>query len=66
MTGFATDAINIARRQYLAEDGEIYPVVAWFDIEGTDCEPAEAVSAVAGTEGRWWTLTLSDFSGGLQ
>jgi hypothetical protein len=61
-----TTAINIGRRQYLADDGEIYPIVAWFDGDGDDCEPEDAVSAVAGIEGRWWPLRISDFIGAMQ
>lgn len=55
------DAINIGRGQYLADDGEIYPIVSWFDVDGDDCDPADAVAAVAGTEGRWWAVDLREF-----
>lgn len=58
-----TDAINIGRREYLADDGEIYPVAAWFDSDGDDCAPEDAVCAVAGAEGRWWAIDLSEFDG---
>lgn len=45
-------------------DGHTHPVVAIFDADGDECEPSKAVSAVAGTEGRWFVLDLSEFNAG--
>lgn len=58
------EAINLGRREFIDCDGHIYPVVKMFDDEGEECGPAEAVSAVAGIEGRWFALDLSEFDAG--
>ena len=58
------EAINLGRREFIDCDGHVYPVVAMFDDEGGECGPDEAVAAVAGTEGRWFALVLSEFDAG--
>ena len=54
-------ALNTEARLYRDEHGLEYPVTHWFDGNGADCDPDEAVTAVAGCEGRWFSLTLKDF-----
>lgn len=58
------EAINLAQRLFIDTEGDTWPVVAMFDQNGDDCEPCDAVAAVAGTEGRWYALDLSDFQAG--
>jgi hypothetical protein len=60
-----SEAINLAQRLFMDSDGYTHPVVAMFDVDGEECEPAEAVSAVAGTEGRWFCLDLPTFGAGF-
>lgn len=59
-----TEAVNLGQRLYICPDGFTHPVVTMFDSEGDECDCADAVSAVAGTEGRWFVLDLSNFGAG--
>lgn len=62
-----TAAVNLTDRLYVDETGAVFPITNLFDCEGDECEPGEAVSAVAGSKGRWFAITLSDFAdGGVQ
>lgn len=56
-----TEAINIGRALFVATDGETYPITNWFDADGDECAPEDAIAAVAGVEGRWFALDLRDF-----
>lgn len=49
----------------ITEDGQELPVTHWFDIDGDDCEPDDAVSVVAGPDrdGLWLAIDLSAFEG---
>jgi hypothetical protein len=58
------EAVNLAQRLFIDSEGHTYPVVTMFNADGDGCEPGEAVSAVAGTEGRWFCLDLSEFNAG--
>lgn len=58
-----TEAVNLNLRTFIDSSGEQYPIVAMFDAEGDECEPDDAVSAVAGVEGRWFVIDLSEFEG---
>lgn len=58
------ESINLGQRLFIDSDGFVHPIVAMFDCDGEDCQPREAVSAVAGSEGRWFALDLSDFNAG--
>lgn len=42
-------------------NGIEYPVVMYLDADGNECPKSEGDYAVAGIEGRWFTLTLSEF-----
>lgn len=55
------EAINLGQRLFMDGDGFIHPVVCLFDADGEECGPDRAVSAVAGSEGRWYCLDLSEF-----
>lgn len=58
------EAINLGRREFIDNDGQLYPVVTMLDGNGDECGPENAVVAVAGTEGRWLVLDLSEFETG--
>lgn len=58
------EAINLGQRLFVDQSGDAWPVVAMFDNNGDGCGPECAVSAVAGTEGRWYAIDLSEFNAG--
>lgn len=58
------EAINLGQRLFVDQSGDVWPVVAMFDHGGDYCGPESAVSAVAGTEGCWYALDLSEFNTG--
>lgn len=55
------EAVTIARGLFCDSQGDIFPITMWLDEDGDECAPESAVAAVAGTEGRWYALNLSDF-----
>ena len=57
------EAINLGQRLFIDQAGDTYPVVSMFDCDGEECEPCDAVTAIAGTEGRWYALDLREFEG---
>lgn len=43
----------------LLNNGQTLPITNLFDCDGDECEPAEAVSVVAGADGLgWWSVPL--------
>lgn len=54
-------AVNIEQRLFCDSDGFVHPITNWLDADGDECEPEDAVAAVAGTEGRWFAFALSEF-----
>ena len=56
------EAINVAQRLFMADDGALFPITNWFDPDGNECEPEDAVTAVAGEGGCWFALNLGDFA----
>lgn len=56
------EMINMAQRLYMADDGALFPVTNWFDRDGDECEPEDAVTAVAGEGGCWFALDLATFA----
>jgi hypothetical protein len=46
---------------FIDQHGFEYPVVCYLDSDGEECEKAGGDYAVAGIEGRWFTLVLSEF-----
>jgi len=59
------EAINLGQCLFMDQVGDTYPIVSMFDCDGGECGPHDAVSAVAGTEGRWYALDLSQFGAGV-
>ena len=58
------EAVNLGQRLFVNQEGETFPIAVMFDADGEECGPANAVSAVAGEEGRWYCLDLSEFNAG--
>lgn len=58
-----TEAINLGQRLFVDHAGDTYPIVSLFNRDGEDCEPGDAVSAIAGVEGRWHVVDLRQFEG---
>ena len=59
------EMLNLAQRLFVDEHGDTYPITNLFNFEGDECGPEDAVAAVAGTEGRWFSLVLSEFNAGV-
>lgn len=55
--------ISMSRGAALTEDGQELPVTHCFDGDGDDCEPDDAIAAVAGPDrdGLWLQINLSAF-----
>lgn len=51
--------IDHDERVVMFDDGRSLPITHYFDAFGDDCEPDDAVSCVAGAEGKgWYTIDL--------
>ena len=52
--------VDFDSRTATALDG-VFPVVSWFDADGDECEPEDALACVAGpdNDGLWMTIDLS-------
>lgn len=59
-----TEWINLGRGRFLDSDGGEHPVLVLYDSDGAECDPPDAVCAVAGEEGRYFVLDLSEFGAG--
>ena len=60
----AFSAINRKERLFLDPDGFVHPITNWLDSDGNECAAEDAVCAVAGSEGRWFSLVLSEYETG--
>lgn len=54
------EEIDLALRLYL-RNGESYPIVALFDLNGDDCDADDAIAAVAGRDMDWFAIDLEGF-----
>lgn len=62
MTGELTvTMIWKAKRLAVASNGVVYPITRLFDVWGDDCDPEEAVTAVAGAGRTWFSIDLTQF-----
>ncbi len=66
MTGddkaFDVLAVSRAHGVVIADDGQAYPVTNWFDEDGEECEPGEALACVSqGPEGGFFAIDLTQF-----
>ena len=48
------DAVNRGTAQALLSNEKIVPITHWFDIDGGECDPAEAVRCVCGSDDDGW------------
>lgn len=57
------EAVNRSHAVAILDTGEELAVTNWFDADGDECQPGNAVVAVAGPdkEGRWYAIDLSEF-----
>ncbi len=55
------EMINHDRGIFIDQHGFEYPVVCYLDSEGEQCPREDGDYAIAGVEGRWFTLVLSEF-----
>lgn len=53
-------AINIDNRLVLTTTGAVYPMEKFYDIEGVECEPDDAVQVIAGCDECWFTFDPRD------
>jgi len=60
----SAEMVNLGQRLFVDSEGFTHPIAVMFDSDGEECEPRDAVSAVAGSEGRWFALNLSEFEAG--
>lgn len=60
------EAVCLANATVLLDNGDVIPVVGWFDSDGDDAEPNEAVACYAGPDrdGFWYSIDLSKFESG--
>lgn len=49
-------AINLTTRHVLTDTGQVYPITNFYDGAGDECEPEDALSAVAGADGTWFAF----------
>jgi len=47
---------------FIDQHGFEYPVVMYLDADGEECPKEQGDYAIAGVEGRWFTLVLSEFN----
>lgn len=46
--------IDVTRGTIVLADGTELPITDWFDRDGEDCDPADAVAVVAGSDEFGW------------
>lgn len=56
------EMINHDQGIFIDQQGVKYPVVCYLDADGDECEKCDGDYAIAGVEGRWFTLVLSEFN----
>ena len=56
------EMINHDAGVFIDADGFQYPVVMYLDADGNECPKDEGDYAIAGVEGRWYTLDISEFN----
>jgi len=59
------EAINRSTRLALLDTGETIPITDWFEMDGYNCDPSEAVVCVAGpcSNGKWYSIDLRQYEG---
>lgn len=54
--------VNLELGVFTDTHGFEYPIVSYLDCDGEECMWDEAEYVIAGVEGRWFTLVLSEFN----
>lgn len=55
-------AIDLDYDKVILDDGTELPVTNWFDDDGDECDPDDAITCIAGTdEDGWLTIDLRQF-----
>ncbi len=55
------EAINIEARVVITEDGTAYPMEAFYDADGEECEPGEAKQIVCGADDVWFNVRPDEY-----
>lgn len=57
------EAVSRAGAVAVLDNGERLPITNWFDLDGDECEPDDAISVVAGPDrnGFWYAIDLEQF-----
>ena len=61
------DAVHRARGIAILSDGQEVPITNWIDIDGNECDYADAVACVCGPDfgGKWYAVALGSFTGAI-
>lgn len=67
MIELEVDAINRKLGIAILSDGQEIPVTNWFDMDGNECDYADAVACACGPDfdGNWYAVALGSFTGAL-
>ena len=59
------DAVHRARGIAILSDGQEVPITNWIDIDGNECDYADAVACACGPDfdGKWYAVSLGSFTG---
>lgn len=61
MTELVVEMVSRSERFVVASNGLLYPITHFFDADGDECGPDEAVTAVAGCGNTWFTVLLTQY-----
>ncbi|WWT39623.1 hypothetical protein [Microcystis phage Mel-JY03] len=61
------DAVHRARGIAILSDGQEVPITNWIDIDGNECDYADAVACACGPDfdGNWYAVALGSFTGAI-
>lgn len=61
------DAVHRARGIAILSDGQEVPITNWIDIDGNECDYADAVACACGpdVDGNWYAVALGSFTGAV-
>ena len=61
------DAVHRARGIAILSDGQEVPITNWIDIDGNECDSADAVACACGPDfdGNWYAVALGSFTGAI-
>lgn len=53
-------AINLELKLVVDDHGNVLPITNWFDADGDECAPDDALACVAGTGELWYAVNLCE------